>query len=236
MGAPPAAGHRADALLQHAHRRVPRGGHHRRDLGESPGALRGLRHAERRQGDLRRARPWSTSKIGSSRSMRSSACRTPTSTPPPSGCISPPPGSRVRRGAGREPRPRPRGRHHRPSEGHAADRRQAAAALAGRRLQEAGRQRHHGGRRLPRRCHRSAGIKLVVNERYADTGELASLACAVDRLDSDTVDLLRRSAVPQLRAARSGGEQGRFLGGRRFAALGAGQSHRARFRLLLARR
>jgi phosphoenolpyruvate phosphomutase len=45
----------------------------------------------------------------------------------------------------------------------------------------------------------SAGIKLVVNERYAETGELASLACAIDALDSDTVisygDLLFRSYV-----------------------------------------
>ncbi len=44
-----------------------------------------------------------------------------------------------------------------------------------------------------------AGIKLVVNERYGDTDELASLACAVDSLDSDTVisygDLLFRSYV-----------------------------------------
>src|SRR5882724_8940342 len=45
----------------------------------------------------------------------------------------------------------------------------------------------------------TAGIKLVVNERYAQTGELASLACAVDALESDTViaygDLLFRSYV-----------------------------------------
>jgi phosphoenolpyruvate phosphomutase len=45
----------------------------------------------------------------------------------------------------------------------------------------------------------TAGIKLVVNERHAQTGELASLACAVDTLDSDTVisygDLLFRSYV-----------------------------------------
>ena len=45
----------------------------------------------------------------------------------------------------------------------------------------------------------TAGIKLVVNERYAQTGELASLACAVDSLDSDAVisygDLLFRSYV-----------------------------------------
>jgi phosphoenolpyruvate phosphomutase len=45
----------------------------------------------------------------------------------------------------------------------------------------------------------TAGIKLVVNERYAETGELSSLACAVDPLDSDAVisygDLLFRSYV-----------------------------------------
>src|SRR5579859_6078367 len=45
----------------------------------------------------------------------------------------------------------------------------------------------------------TAGIKLVVNERYEDTGELSSLACAVDRLESDTLisygDLLFRSYV-----------------------------------------
>jgi phosphoenolpyruvate phosphomutase len=45
----------------------------------------------------------------------------------------------------------------------------------------------------------TAGIKLVVNERYADSGELSSLACAVESLDSDAVisygDLLFRSYV-----------------------------------------
>jgi phosphoenolpyruvate phosphomutase len=45
----------------------------------------------------------------------------------------------------------------------------------------------------------AAGIKLLVNERHAVTGELTSLACAVDALDSDTVisygDLLFRSYV-----------------------------------------
>jgi phosphoenolpyruvate phosphomutase len=45
----------------------------------------------------------------------------------------------------------------------------------------------------------TAGIKLVVNERYAQTGELASLACAIGPLESDTVisygDLLFRSYV-----------------------------------------
>ena len=44
-----------------------------------------------------------------------------------------------------------------------------------------------------------AGIRLVVNERYAQTSELASLVCAVDALESDTVisygDLLFRSYV-----------------------------------------
>jgi phosphoenolpyruvate phosphomutase len=45
----------------------------------------------------------------------------------------------------------------------------------------------------------TSGIKLAVNERYAQTGELASLACAVDALESDTVisygDLLFKSYV-----------------------------------------
>ena len=47
----------------------------------------------------------------------------------------------------------------------------------------------------------SAGIKLIVNERHAQTGELASLACAVDagQLTADTVisygDLLFRSYI-----------------------------------------
>jgi phosphoenolpyruvate phosphomutase len=45
----------------------------------------------------------------------------------------------------------------------------------------------------------TAGIKLVVNERFAETGELTSLACALEALDSDAVisygDLLFRSYV-----------------------------------------
>jgi len=45
----------------------------------------------------------------------------------------------------------------------------------------------------------TAGIKLVVNESYAQTGELASLACAIDAAHSQTVicygDLLFRSYV-----------------------------------------
>ena len=44
-----------------------------------------------------------------------------------------------------------------------------------------------------------AGIRLVVNERYAQTDELASLACAIDQIESDTIisygDLLFRSYV-----------------------------------------
>ncbi len=45
----------------------------------------------------------------------------------------------------------------------------------------------------------AAGIKLVVNERYAETNELASLATALDALESDVVisygDLLFRSYI-----------------------------------------
>ncbi len=45
----------------------------------------------------------------------------------------------------------------------------------------------------------TAGIHLVLNERYGETGELASLTCAVGTLDSDAVisygDLLFRSYV-----------------------------------------
>ncbi len=45
----------------------------------------------------------------------------------------------------------------------------------------------------------TAGIHLVLNERYGETGELASLTCAVGALDSDAVisygDLLFRSYV-----------------------------------------
>lgn len=45
----------------------------------------------------------------------------------------------------------------------------------------------------------TSGVRMVVNERYEGTGELTSLACALERLDSDTViaygDLLFRSYV-----------------------------------------
>ena len=53
----------------------------------------------------------------------------------------------------------------------------------------------------------TAGIRLVVNERYAQTGELASLACAVGIARRRHGDFLRRPAVPQLCAARSGRER-----------------------------
>jgi len=45
----------------------------------------------------------------------------------------------------------------------------------------------------------TSGVRLVLNEHYESTGELTSLACALDELDSDTVisygDLLYRSYV-----------------------------------------
>jgi phosphoenolpyruvate phosphomutase len=45
----------------------------------------------------------------------------------------------------------------------------------------------------------TAGIKLVVNERYAETGELTSLACALDAIESEVLisygDLMFRSYV-----------------------------------------
>jgi phosphoenolpyruvate phosphomutase len=45
----------------------------------------------------------------------------------------------------------------------------------------------------------TAGVKLVINERFSETGELTSLACGVESLDSDVVisygDLLFRSYV-----------------------------------------
>ena len=65
VGAARAVGDRADALLQHAHRGVPRGGHQHGDLGESSGALGRAGDAERREGNSSTARPWSTSRIGS---------------------------------------------------------------------------------------------------------------------------------------------------------------------------
>ena len=102
--------------------------------------------------------------------------------------------------AGREPRPRTGVHYRRSAQGDAAGGRQAAVALAGRRLQTWKRSTTStvvGGYRAD--AIDTAGVKLVVNERYADTGELASLACAVEPLDSSAViaygDLLFRSYV-----------------------------------------
>ncbi len=82
----------------------------------------------------------------------------------------------------------------------------------------------------------TAGVKLVLNERYAETGELASLACAIESLDSDTVisygDLLFRSYVLRDLVECEGG----IFGGGGFADGKRQQSYGARFRLLLARR
>ena len=80
----------------------------------------------------------------------------------------------------------PRGGHHRPSEGHVADRRQAAAALARRQLQEGEHQRHHGRRRLPGRCDRPGGYPAG-RER----------AIRADRTSSP------RSPVPSTRSSRT---------------------------------
>ena len=80
----------------------------------------------------------------------------------------------------------------------------------------------------------TSGIKLVVNERYAETSELASLACAVDALESDTVisygDLLFRSYV--LRDLVD--SKADFSRRRGLVANRSKQSDCARFRLLLA--
>ncbi len=74
----------------------------------------------------------------------------------------------------------------------------------------------------------TAGIRLVVNERYERDGELASLACAIGPLDSDTVisygDLLFRSYVLRDLIESQGG----LRGGRGFAAVRRQQSHGAR--------
>ena len=73
----------------------------------------------------------------------------------------------------------------------------------------------------------TAGIRLVVNERHAQTGELASLACALDALDPETVisygDLLFRSYV--LRELVE--SKARIFGGGGFIALRCQQSHGA---------
>ena len=73
-----------------------------------------------------------------------------------------------------------------------------------------------------------------MNERYAQTGELASLACAIDALESDTVisygDLLFRSYV--LRDLVE--SKADFSVVVDSSPAGVEQPHGARFRLLLA--
>jgi hypothetical protein len=81
----------------------------------------------------------------------------------------------------------------------------------------------------------AAGIKLVRNERHAETGELASLACAAERSDRHR-DLLRRPAVPQLHPARPAGDRCAVQRGGRFVGIGAVEPERARFRVVLGRR
>jgi hypothetical protein len=82
----------------------------------------------------------------------------------------------------------------------------------------------------------TAGIKLVVNERYAETGELASLACAIESMDCGAVisygDLLFRGYVLR----EPGRMRRRIRGGRGFVHGGRRQPHGARLRLLLAGR
>ena len=82
----------------------------------------------------------------------------------------------------------------------------------------------------------TSGFKLVVNARYAETSELASLACAVDKLESDTVisygDLIFRSYV--LRDLVE--SKADFSVVVDSSATRREQPHGARFRLLLARR
>ena len=78
------------------------------------------------------------------------------SIPPPSASICRPRAPRARRWCWPPGGARARGGHDGSAEGDVADRRQAAAALAARQLQEGKHQRHHGGRRISRGCHRHA--------------------------------------------------------------------------------
>ena len=108
--------------------------------------------------------------------------------------------------------------HRRPSESHAADCRQAAAALARRCVQEAGHQRHHRGGRLSRRCDRhrrhQARRQRTAMRRPANSRRSPAPSTA---LHGDTVisygDLLFRSYILRdLRGERSGVQRGgRFV-------------------------
>ena len=158
------------------------------------------RDAERRQGNPRQPDAGQRRRPHRRRSTRSSACRTPTSTRPPSGCICRP--RRVARSAVVLAASRGAG-----LEAMTDDRPKVMLPIAGKPLLRwlvDGFKKESinditvvGGYRAD--AIDTAGIKLVVNERYAETGELASLACAVDKLEADTVisygDLLFRSYV-----------------------------------------
>ena len=208
VGRPRAARHRADEVLQHADRRVPPGGHQHGDLGEPPDPRARLPRCRRSRRKSTKARRSSTWKTASRRSTRFSACRMPTNTRRPRACYlsaSSAASSAVvlaaSRGAGLE------AVTDRSSEGHAADRGQAAVALH---LVEAFKKEGInditvvGGYRAD--AIDTAGIRLVVNEKHEETGELASLACAVEACRRHR-DFLRRPAVPQLHPARSGGDR-----------------------------
>jgi len=82
----------------------------------------------------------------------------------------------------------------------------------------------------------TTGIRLVVNERYARTGNFASLACALDALRIGNRDLLRRPSVSQLRTAHLVDSQADFAVIVGLVPYRRQQSHGARFRLLLAQR
>ena len=136
---------------------VPSGGHQHRDLGEPSDPRRDFRDAGDREGDPRkrdareRGRPHRDGQRdfppAGRRRIFGGRERVPVG---------------VERGAqrgraGGEPWRGPRSGDRRPSEGHAADRRQAAAAASRRGVQEGRHQRHHGRRRLSRGRDRYVG-------------------------------------------------------------------------------
>ena len=196
---PRAARDRPDALLQHADRCVPQGGHQRRHLGEPRAALRRRGHAEHGREifesetlvnvedriasveeifRLQDADEYSAAErlyLSAARSSRGAVVLA------------------ASRGKGLE--------------AVTEDRPKVMLPIAGkpllRWLVDAFKKQSInditvvGGYRAD--AIDTAGVRLVVNERYAQTGELASLACAIDALESDTVisygDLLFRSYV-----------------------------------------
>jgi len=199
VGAPLALGDRADALLQHAHRSIPQGRDQHGNLGQSPGTRGGFRDAKRCERDLRepdlgecRRSIVSVNEIFRLQDADeySAAERLYLSN---SGA----PRAAVVLAAGRG----------RGLEALTVDRPKVMLPIAGKPLLRwlvDGFKKEQinditvvGGYRAE--AIDTAGIKLVLNSRYAQTGELASLACAVDALDSDAViaygDLLFRSYV-----------------------------------------